>query len=77
MMTNDGGPVFPVAGTQDYGLSLLDYFAGQAMNGTFADGTPDSPRTVTDAPSLAVWAYEVAAAMLAEREKRMQPSRNL
>jgi len=36
---NDGGPAFPVTypnGNMDYGMTLRDYFAGQALAGMMA-----------------------------------------
>lgn len=45
------------------GMTLRDYFAGQALAGSLAN---------TDAPTPEVeaqWAYEIADAMLAERAK--------
>lgn len=60
----DGGPAFPVtAGQQVYatGMSLRDWFAGQALATAYAqhEGSPD--RT-------AEWAYQVADAMLKARD---------
>jgi hypothetical protein len=68
-MTNkpDGGPAFPVPAHafQDgrMGMSLRDYFASLAMQGVLASDI--------DAPldKLVAAAYEMADAMLAEREK--------
>lgn len=70
---NDGGPAFPVAETHEIaselpwtqGMTLRDWFAGQALVGIYAD----SDRQWT--PKLrAEIAYAAADAMLAEREKR-------
>jgi hypothetical protein len=66
---NDGGAAFPLPHTSNTlrhdGMSLRDYFAGQALTGML---------TLTSAvqhPDMAaVWAYEQADAMLAERDKR-------
>ena len=70
---DDGGPAFPQKEplTSDHhGMSLLDYFAGQALAGLVAanedianDGAMASPDDV------ARDAYEYAAEMLAERER--------
>ena len=66
---NDGGPAFPVvASTGDPrdgvycrdGLSMRDYFAGQALAGL------SSAVTRSDAVR---WAWEMADAMLAARSK--------
>ena len=59
---NDGGPAFPVGLLP--GMSLRDYFAGQAMGGQLAD--PDGE---IDPKLIAKWSYAYANAMLAEREK--------
>lgn len=45
------------------GMSLRDWFAGQALNGLLASGT------VRDASYIAKRTYEFADAMLAERNK--------
>ena len=38
MKTNDGGPAFPSDGfPEEFGMSLRDWFAGQAMRGTAID----------------------------------------
>lgn len=69
-MKPDGGPAFPFAYTAEQhvvdGMSLRDYFAGQALAGALA-----SPRVlpVSTPNSYAAAAYEVADAMIAEREK--------
>ena len=91
MSKNDGGPAFPgeyaitmrhpeggdetrmVSGA---GMSLRDYFAGQAVIGLM---TMISAEALSDehhkdgrrhSRLLAAGAYEIADAMLAEREKR-------
>jgi hypothetical protein len=84
---NDGGPVFPQPGELDYrfgpgtertgqlfesaGISLRDYFAGQALIGILGSRHGFLVDVGTDnAPS---WAYRVADAMLAERAKALTP----
>lgn len=81
---NNGGPAFPQNDLSAYGIgppttgvvpgdeysgryevsgmSLRDWFAGQALANvyTFNDGDPDK---------VAMWAYQVADAMLAARAK--------
>ena len=60
----DGGPAFPCAQDvlrSDEGMSLRDWFAGQALAGMLAN--PDNHVT-------AATAYDFADAMLAERGKR-------
>ena len=67
-MTKDtGGPAFPESldGKGPFGgMTLLDYFAGQAVL-----SAPDYQRTC-DPALTAKWAYEVAAAMLVEKHNR-------
>ena len=46
------------------GMSLRDWFAGQAMHGIFADGV-----VTIDTKRFAAGCYRLADAMLAEREK--------
>ena len=66
--THNGGPAFPPnAGWRDNdeecrGMSLRDFFAGQALTGMMQAG-PENP------DDLAKWAYEMADAMLAARRK--------
>ena len=71
---NDGGPAFPVVaessaahGAAFRGMTLRDYFAGQALSGFCANGTFGS---ATSDQTVARWAYEVADAMIQKREKR-------
>lgn len=64
----DGGPAFPYKGElkQHVGMSLLDYFAGQAIgvyNAADPNYTPEKE---------AASAYNIAEAMIAERERRMK-----
>jgi len=66
--TNDGGPAFPVAsdiynGSGLCGMSLRDWFAGQALAGMLSsEHRPDGNKLKAD------WAYELADAMLRARE---------
>ncbi len=69
---NDGGPAFPIAGLIGPdnsftempvpGMSLRDYFAGQAIAGNLIEPSVDSRHA-------AEYAYQLADAMLAERAK--------
>lgn len=66
MSQNNGGQAFPVSmGSHNWreGMSLRDYFAGQALSGELAkaDGyvTPDK---------LAEYAYQIADAMILARK---------
>lgn len=61
-----GGPAFPSQSATAYihGMSLRDWFAGQALSGLYADHTQEiSAETAAEA------AYRTADAMLAERNK--------
>jgi hypothetical protein len=68
--TNDGGPTFPTVARVYWqphhdGLSLRDYFAGQALAGLCS-----TDELSTEAPEkLAVWSYEQADAMLSARKE--------
>ena len=74
---NDGGPAFPMTGSTanwdaekgqyvaQYGMTLRDWFAGQALAGLCASTSHD------DAPSkklLADYAWQQSDAMLASRK---------
>ena len=67
MAKPDGGPAYPqssLGDRRDYplpGMSLRDYFAGQALI--------DASRRYGHAQMAAEYAYKLADAMLAEREK--------
>jgi hypothetical protein len=71
---NDGGPAFPtdqvlsthgeLIQTSDIGMSLWDYYAGQALTG-LAARVHLEPQTYTEL------ACEIADAMLKERNKRV------
>lgn len=69
MAKPDGGTAFPrpyiptPSGDVSYrdGMTLRDYFAGQALIALVGGGIPIEPWAVT--------AYRIADAMLAEREK--------
>ena len=66
--TNNGGPAFPCTTMHDFkGMSLRDYFAGQALAGMLAN-----PELPTDAEYIAKWSYLNADAMLAERQKERE-----
>lgn len=74
---DDGGPVFPnemtsssgvVSGSS--GMTLLDYFAGQAM--LTYDGSMTSTPDV-----LAEWAYAVARAMIAEKVRQTEAGKGM
>ena len=73
-MNKDGGPAFPgkdrINGWDVSGMSLRDYFAGQALNGLLA--CSERARNEPEDHGLCVRfyvlaAYELADAMLKER----------
>ena len=73
-MMFDGGPAFPNQGDDHYekrathsydGMSLRDWFAGQALAGMMWQRW--EPKT--EMPAIAKAAYRAADAMIAEREK--------
>lgn len=70
----DGGPAFPRTGEgfgnpryDAQGMTLRDWFAGQALAGMLAD--PEVGNADSDDSQLAKIAYAYATAMLAERAK--------
>ena len=65
----DGGPAFPSEGVLNYGvspagMSLRDYFAGQAIAGSAVDTSPQSRYSKK---YISNFAYEIADQMLAQR----------
>jgi hypothetical protein len=69
-LINDGGPAFPAPmngpdGRTQHGMTLRDYFAGQALAGFCA--VPDRYNWLCDD---AAFAYKIADAMLAARERK-------
>lgn len=64
----NGGPAFPIPNLQydEYfnGVSLRDYFAAKAMQGLLASEADAE----WNKPALAKFTYNIADAMLAERE---------
>jgi len=79
MNKKDGGSAFPVLDTaqtgnihslqcEDGGMSLRDYFAGQALAGLFKEGNNYIDEDV--ARRIAEQCYTVANAMLTEKEIR-------
>jgi hypothetical protein len=71
-MKYDGGAAFPTIANNYHestdGMSLRDYFAGQALMGFCSMGTKDGEWT-WDLDSAPNRAYELADRMLAERAK--------
>ena len=73
MPENDGGPAFACGVSVDgktEGLSILDWFAGMALQGMYASDTKDwnSDNDINYALRVEI-AYKVANAMLRERAK--------
>ena len=66
MTTNTGGAAFPYAAVHgcngEYGMTLRDYFAAQAIIAYHADGE------FSDSEDVASWCYRLADAMLEARE---------
>ena len=70
MSAINGGPAFPAPAFAEnittQGMTLRDYFAGQALAGMFADRN----RSLTQEHHMAHDAYLIADAMLAAREAK-------
>ena len=69
-------PAFPCQDNKKQiwtGMNLRDYFAMEAMNALIHDGVLDinnnGYNNIDDSPDLATCCYEIANAMLDEREK--------
>jgi hypothetical protein len=62
-----GGSAFPTSGYGP-GMTLLDHFAACALTGYLAAFTDDRP--MPDAKRAALYCYDYADAMLAERLRR-------
>ena len=66
-MTDESGPAFPCDDMPGYsGLTIRDYFAGQALAGYLATADVMS---ILNPEAEARTAYEIADAMLRERDK--------
>lgn len=69
---NDGGSAYPTMTVSPYGntiqggMSLRDYFAAQALMGLCANSVPGSHHSTENRVRDA---YEIADAMIAERNK--------
>ncbi|WP_028752718.1 hypothetical protein [Rhizobium leucaenae] len=67
---DDGGAAFPVPyGNSAYGMSLRDYFAGQALSGQLSFSPHDSFDKYHQPDEVAAACYRFADAMLAARKK--------
>jgi len=74
MNKNTGGPAFPLQAegyAPDFGMTLRDWFAGQALTGLDQGATSDIRDDLyyQEPSHLAKRAYAIADAMIAEREK--------
>lgn len=63
---DDGGPAFPSSSTSTPkdGMTLLDWFAGKALEGQSIDPRPSITR------ENARWAYDQAREMIKEKRRR-------
>jgi len=71
MSKPDGGPAFPIPahGVNSDGMTLRDYFAGQALQGMIAShGLAHSAWNTAAPDANASLAYQIADAMLAARD---------
>ena len=74
MTNNNGGPAFPVAGSEhNYpieGMTLRDFFAAKALSGWLASYPESSahPIVAGNAEDVAKYSYMLADAMLRARE---------
>lgn len=66
---NNGGPAFPGVPGGEGGMSLRDYFAGQICAWAWLDGRDRKTDLKLSNEEIAKASYELADAMLAEREK--------
>ena len=66
-----GGPAFPAQwdDKDNEGMTLRDWFAGQALAGACAMWCESAGRMVNPDAAVAGWAYEIADAMLEARAK--------
>jgi hypothetical protein len=78
----DGGPAFPSEAGSDQdgyyprsGMSLRDYFAGQALAGLMADVSILAAAGGRDAGFVAKLAYDAADGMLDARKQNGSPER--
>ena len=65
MSKHDGGHAFPQQHNDQDGMTLRDYFAAKAMQGMFS---ADTSKSTIPVEKKARFAYEMADAMLKEKE---------
>jgi hypothetical protein len=70
--TNTGGPAFPRSGdfNAQTGMTLRDYFAAKAMQGWLTTFPTDCAVQDVRPSPIALFAYEMADAMIKEREAK-------
>lgn len=83
MAVDNGGPAFPMASGPEArvneathcneGMSLRDWFAGQAIAGILANAGEYGGVSLPADEKAAQWVYRYADAMLAERNKERTP----
>ena len=69
--TNTGGPAFPtatLAQKTEGGMTLRDYFAAKAMQGWLTTYPDDVDCHMVSKTAVAKFSYEMADAMIRERE---------
>ena len=81
-MSNEktGGPAHPVTKDNGFGyeytipgnLTILDHFAGLAMQGMLADPSQYGTEAKQNPDKCAAWAYQQAQCMIAERKRLME-----
>lgn len=79
MPINDGGPAFPTETYMDKGMTLRDYFAGQALQ-QFVDQRDHQvwshEKSVEDRKTIAAAAYNIADAMIEARNRKDDDATN-
>ena len=71
MSEREGGPAFPPTHdprTHDSGMTLRDYFAGQALAAAASASWSDKVAVDGNAETAAIWAYAYADAMMEARK---------
>ena len=72
MNTNDGGPAFPMSEGDWSGMSLRDWFAGQALMGWAAGRNRPMEHEACEPASVSRSCYTYADAMLRARERGVE-----
>ena len=72
-MIQDGGYAFPAATCGDWqnGMTLRDWFAGQALQGILAAPSPLADQAWKSDAIAAEWSYKLADAMLEARKEKL------